>query len=216
MAYKAVLFDLDGTLLETLQDLMDTMNHCLAAHGMPERDFEHVRRSVGNGIRKLVERCVPGGTEDSLVEKIFSEFLAYYAIHCADTTRAYDGIHEMLEELRTAGVRMAVISNKADPAVQELLPQYFPPVFEIAVGERPGIARKPAPDMVEHALAQMGLAKAEAVYVGDSDVDVATARNSQVDCIACTWGFRTREELLATGATTLVDAPRDLVEMVMR
>ena len=212
--YKLAIFDLDGTLLETLEDLHDSTNHALVSQGLPPRTLDEVRRFVGNGIHKLIERAVPEGSSSETVEQVFEEFKTWYAVHCNDKTSAYDGIKEMLLALRKAGVRTAVVSNKADFGVQTLCKTYFSGLLDVAVGQREGIRLKPAPDSVNEVLRLLEIRREDAVYIGDSDVDIDTARNSGMDCISVTWGFRRREFLLEHGAVILVDKPENLEEII--
>lgn len=215
MKYQLVIFDMDGTILNTLEDLTDSVNHALEQLGLPTHTIEEVRNFVGNGIRKLIERAVPKGTDQQLMDKVHQAFTAYYKVHCADKTRPYEGILEMLKNLKAAGCKLAVVSNKADYGVQELCQQYFEGIFDYAVGEREGIQKKPAPDSVNEVLNRLQFERNQAVYVGDSDVDVATARNAGLDCIAVEWGFRTREFLIEQGAKTLIAEPKQIEEIVL-
>ncbi len=210
--YKTFIFDLDGTLLDTLQDLADSVNHALRQYGMPEHSLDDIRRFVGNGVRLLMERAVPEGAQHPLFEEAFASFRQYYMQHSLDTTRPYDGIVETIRELKLRGCRLAVVSNKMMAATQELVAHFFPDV-EVAIGEHEaaGIRKKPAPDTVDEALHQLGVTREGAVYVGDSDVDLLTARNSGLPCISVLWGFRDREFLLAHGATTLIERPEELL-----
>ena len=211
---KAVIFDLDGTLLNTLADLRTAVNLALAAYGLPERSLEEVRKAVGNGIRKLISRSVPAGTNAETEEKIFLCFKAEYKLHCSDETAPYPGVLELLKRLREEDYLLAVVSNKADFAVQELMKQYFPNLYDVALGETEGIARKPAPDMVEEVLNRLDVEKVDAVYVGDSEVDVETARNTGLPCICVTWGFREKEVLEACGAECMAEDVKELYEAV--
>jgi phosphoglycolate phosphatase len=215
MGYKAIIWDLDGTLLDTLQDLADAVNHSLEAYGFPVRTKEEVRAIVGRGIRHLVENAVPTGTDPATTDAVFGEFCTYYAAHSADATAPYAGIPAMLEKLSRAGVKMAIVSNKADFAVQDLVMRYFGEEITLAVGAREDIPKKPAPDMVEYALARLGVTKAEAAYVGDSEVDVLTARNTGMDCLAVDWGFRSRETLREAGAKRIFSTPQELMEAIL-
>ena len=214
MKYELIVFDMDGTILDTLEDLKNSMNYTLKLHNMPERTLDEIRSFVGNGIRKLIERAVPEKTSEEKIIEIHRDFMTHYEVHCADFTKPYDGVISLIQELRNRGYKTAVVSNKADSAVQDLCVQYFPNLFDIAIGERPEIAKKPAPDMVHLALAQLGFSKENAVYIGDSDVDVATARNSGLAMIAVDWGFRTREFLISQGAETIVSKPEEILELV--
>ena len=214
MKYELIVFDMDGTILDTLEDLKNSMNHTLKLHNMPERTLDEIRSFVGNGIRKLIERAVMPETSAEQIDVIHKDFMKHYEIHCADFTRPYDGINDLIKELRNRGYKTAVVSNKADGAVQDLCVQYFPGLFDLAIGERPEIAKKPAADMVNLALNKLNVSKEKAVYIGDSDVDVATARNSKLDMIAVDWGFRTREFLVEQGAETIVSKPEEILELV--
>ena len=216
-AYKTAVFDLDGTLLDTLEDLMLSTNAALAAHGMPEHSLEDVRRFVGNGVALLIKRAVPAGTPADVEAAVLEDFKCHYGAHCEDHTGPYPGIPEMLTRLREAGVALAVVSNKPDFAVQELVERRFPGTFDAVLGENEaaGISKKPAPAMVEAALARMGRDREGMVYVGDSEVDVQTAANAGCPCLSCTWGFRTRDELVRAGATTFVDTPEELAEVLL-
>jgi phosphoglycolate phosphatase len=212
MNYDTYIFDLDGTLLDTLQDLATSVNYALRQHAMPEHSLDDIRRFVGNGVRKLMERAVPEGAQNSQFEAAFSTFRQYYMQHSLDTTRPYDGIPEMLDELKRRGCRMAVVSNKMMAATQELIVHFFPQI-EVAIGEHEaeGIRKKPAPDTVHEALRQLGVTTKNAVYVGDSDVDIETAYNSGLPCISVLWGFRDQDFLLSHGATTLISRPEELL-----
>lgn len=211
---KAVIFDLDGTLLNTLADLRTAVNLALAAYDLSERSMEEIRRAVGNGIRKLISRSVPEGIDVSLEEAVFERFQTEYKLHCSDETAPYPGVLDLLKRLREEGFLLAVVSNKADFAVQELMKQYFPNLYDEALGETEGIARKPAPDMVEEVLKRLGVEKADAVYVGDSEVDVETARNTGLLCICVTWGFREKEAFEACGAERFAGDAKELYEAV--
>ena len=213
---KAVVFDLDGTLLYTLEDLKNATNYALKQSGMPERTLDEVRRFVGNGVRLLMERAVPQGADNPKFEETFALFKEYYDVHCNDNTLPYDGIMELLEELKVRGIKMAIVSNKIDFAVKSLDKLYFKDYMTAAIGEmeEEGIRKKPAPDMVQKALKELGVTQDEAIYVGDSDVDIATAKNSGLDCVSVTWGFRDVEFLKEHGATNLIDEPVELLNYV--
>lgn len=213
MNYKACIFDLDGTLLDTLADLAASVNYALRAHHLPQHTLSDVRRFVGNGVRVLMERAVPGGADNPRFDAVLATFRQHYLHHSLDTTRPYDGIPSLLVELRQRGVRTAVVSNKFDAATKELCRHFFADTVEVAIGEHEaeGIRRKPAPDTVVEAMRQLGVAPAAAVYVGDSDVDIATAHNSGIPCISVLWGFRDRDFLLAHGARQFVTRPAELL-----
>lgn len=209
--YKLIIFDLDGTILNTLEDLADSTNYALEKHHFPVRTIEEVRSFVGNGIGRLIARAVPEGTDENMINQVLADFKDYYGQHCADRTKPYDGIIELLQCLRQRGCRTAVVSNKADFAVQRLCEQYFPGLFDFAVGEREGIRRKPYPDSVLEVLSRLGAAKDEALYVGDSEVDIETAKNAGIDVVSVEWGFRDREFLLSHGARRFVKKPEELL-----
>ena len=213
ITYNTYIFDLDGTLLDTLGDLAASVNYAMRTHGMPEHSIDDVRRFVGNGVRKLMERAIPQGTGNPLFEETFATFRQYYMAHSLDTTKPYEGIPEMLAELTKRGCRLAVVSNKMMAATQELIHHFFPDTIEVAIGEHEaeGIRKKPAPDTVFAALHQLGVGKEGAVYVGDSDVDIETAKNSGLPCISVLWGFRDRDFLIQHGAETFVSVPSELL-----
>ena len=213
MRYQTYVFDLDGTLLDTLGDLAASTNYALRTHGMPEHSLDDVRRFVGNGVRVLMERAVPQGAENPQFEAAFQTFRTHYMQHSLDTTKPYDGILETLEALKAEGCRLAVVSNKMMAATQELCRHFFRDTIEVAIGEHEaqGIRKKPAPDTVNEAFRQLGVGKERAVYVGDSDVDIQTARNSGLPCISVLWGFRDRDFLIQHGAETFISAPSELL-----
>lgn len=208
--YDTYVFDLDGTLLSTLGDLAASCNHALRANGMPERTIDEVRRFVGNGVKKLMERAIPGGLDNPLFEKTFADFRQHYMHHNLDTTCPYPGVMEMLESLRSRGKKVAVVSNKFYAATQALCKHFFGDLVDVAIGEREGIRKKPAPDTVNEALAQMNVEKERAVYIGDSDVDIMTANNCGMPCISVLWGFRDYDFLVEHGATIFVTSPLQL------
>ena len=211
---KAVIFDLDGTLLNTLEDLKDATNAALESQGMPQCTLDQVRRYVGNGVRKLMVRAVPNGEDNPLFEKTFMAFKEYYGEHCLDHTEPYPDILNVMKELKARGIKIAIVSNKLDSAVKELDEKFFSEYTSAAIGEMEGVARKPAPDMVEKALHELGVTKQDAIYVGDSDVDIETAKNSGLDGISVTWGFRDVEFLREHGAKTMIDKPLELLSQV--
>lgn len=212
MKYEAIIFDLDGTLLDTLTDLAASTNHALVAYGMPKHDIDDIRQFVGNGVQKLMERAVPEGKANPLFDDAFRTFREHYMQHSLDTTQPYAGISEVLAELKHRGFRMAVVSNKMMAATKQLCSHFFPEI-DVAIGEneQEGIRRKPAPDTVNEALRQLGVSREAAVYVGDSDVDIMTARNSGLPCVSVLWGFRDRDFLLSHGATCFAEKPDDLL-----
>ena len=212
MKLKAVIWDLDGTLLNTLCDLAASTNAALAACGLPLRTQDEVRCFVGNGVRKLIERAVPGGTDGETVDRVYAAFVEHYGAHSRDATRPYDGVPELLDALLARGVKLAIVSNKIDFAVKELSRTYFGDRMQVAVGDAPERRRKPAPDSVLEAMRRMGVGREETVYVGDSDVDVLTARNAGVACCAVSWGFRSEESLREAGAEHIAATPQALLE----
>lgn len=216
MNIKAVIWDLDGTLLNTLDDLAASVNAALAMNGMPLRSTEEVCAFVGNGIRKLMMRAVPDGEANPAFDKALADFTRHYGAHSRDRTRPYDGILEMLDRLSAAGVKHAIVSNKIDFAVKALSRAYFGERMCAAIGDDPSRARKPAPDSVLAAMREMGVTAQETVYVGDSDVDVLTARNAGVPCVAVLWGFRDEACLRAAGAGRLARTPDELREIIER
>lgn len=211
---KAIIFDLDGTLLDTLEDLKNAVNAALEHYKMPRRSLDEVRSFVGNGLRNLMIRAVPDGEENPKFEEALSFLKDYYAVHCKDNTGPYPGIMEMLDELKERGITMAIVSNKIDSAVKELDKEYFDGYMSAAIGEMEGIARKPAPDTVLKALEECNLKPEDAIYVGDSDVDIATAKNTGIPCISVSWGFRDTAFLKEHGATQIIDSPAELLELV--
>lgn len=214
MKYTTIIFDLDGTLLNTLADLAAATNHALAEHKLPQRTTDEVRLFVGNGIRKLIERAVPADTPAELQEEVFASFNRYYKQYCADSTRPYEGVPQLLQQLRAAGCRTAIVSNKADYGVQALAKQYFDGQLDAACGERAGIAKKPAPDMLLAIMRQLKAEPASTIYIGDSDTDLDTARNAGVPCIGACWGFRGRAFLEAHGAKLLAENVGDIWELI--
>lgn len=213
--YTLAIFDLDGTLLNTLNDLAASVNAALAACALPPRTTDEVRSFVGNGIRRLIDRSVPKGTEKDLTDDVFARFKEHYALHCADRTAPYDGIIALLEALRARGIKTTVVSNKADFAVKELCSRYFDGLLDEAIGEREGIKIKPAPDSVNEVLSRLGVSPENAVYIGDSDVDIQTAKNACMDCISVCWGFRSKDFLHENGAEVIAERPEQLLEMIV-
>lgn len=200
MHYTSVLFDLDGTLLDTLGDLTAAMNRTLTRHGLPERTRQQMRAALGNGARRLMELSVPAGTDGALFETLLAEYNADYAAHCRIETAPYPGIDALLRQLHAQGRKLAIVSNKPDEAVRALRTEFFADTVPIAVGEKQGIRRKPAPDTLLTAMAQLGAERTSTVYIGDSEVDIATARAAGLPCISVLWGFRDRDLLEQAGA----------------
>lgn len=216
MPYITAVFDLDGTLLDTLDDLCDAVNAALTSAGFPTRTRDEVRRFVGNGVEKLMERAVPDGKANPAFTACLDDFRRTYMRICRNRTAPYPGILPMLAALRARGIHTAVVSNKYDAAVKTLCEAYFGDLIPIAVGEREadGVRKKPAPDTVEEALRRLGVTAEGAVYIGDSDVDILTAKNAGLPCISVTWGFRDRAFLAAHGAQAFADSPQALLRML--
>lgn len=215
MKYELAIFDLDGTILNTLDDLADSMNYVLKMHGFPLHTVDEVRMMVGNGIINLVKRALPSGTEQEKIQAVFDDFNAYYKLHSSDKTKSYDGIIEMLDQLKKSGIKLAVVSNKADYAVQDLCKKHFSGLFDAVVGEKQNVPKKPAPDSVNNILQELGIERNKSVYIGDSDVDVQTAKNAEMSCISVDWGFRGRSFLEQCGAKIIVSSPEDVVKIIL-
>lgn len=215
MKYQVAIFDMDGTILDTIEDLADTMNYCLRKFHMPERTLAEIRSFVGNGIRKLIERAVPSGTDEDVVEEIHHCFHEYYKDHCAIKTKPYDGICEVISSLKSKGIKTAVVSNKADFAVKLLCEDYFKGLFDYSVGDKEGQRRKPYPDGVNSVMEYFGVTPSETVYIGDSEVDYQTAKNAGVDVIMVGWGFREEAYLYSIGVTKVIHKPEELMSMII-
>lgn len=215
--YKAVLFDLDGTLLNTLEDLTDSVNWVLRKYGFPEQEGDAVRRFLGNGAEHLMRGMLPQNIAEEDFAKYLEEYKAYYKEHMEIKTGPYAGIPELLEDLRAAGLQTGVVSNKFDGAVKGLCRKYFPDCIDAAAGEREadGVRRKPAPDMVLAAAEELDVEPKDCVYVGDSETDILTAKNAEMDCIAVTWGFRDEEVLKEAGAVMLVHTSEELKAFIL-
>ena len=214
MRYKTVIFDLDGTLLDTLGDLSSSVNYALHRHGLPERSKADVRRFLGNGIRRLIEQSVPEGTTEEKTVAVLQTFREYYLIHSLDETAPYEGIMELLHQLHEMDVATAIVSNKLDPAVKELHQHFFSDTIRVAIGESSSIRRKPAPDMVDECIRLLGCDRQSCLYVGDSEVDLQTARNASLPCCSVSWGFRDKKQLIEAGATTIIDRPEELMGVI--
>ena len=215
MKYQTIIFDLDGTLLDTLEDLTNSVNFALESMGYPRRTLDEVRSFVGNGVALLIERAVPMHTERAMTEKTLSLFKEHYAKHCEEKTRPYDGMIPLLDHLLAKDMQLAVVSNKIDSAVKPLCDKYFGKRILLALGEKEGIRKKPAPDSVLTAMSQLHASTETTVYIGDSDVDIQTAENAGVDCISVTWGFRDPSFLKENGAKCLVNTPEDLEKLLL-
>lgn len=205
------IFDMDGTILNTIDDIAGAINYVLDIHGYPRRTVDEVKSFVGNGLKRALELSLPDGVAGDVLNQLFTELVAYYNEHSNIMTRPYEGIVEVIHKLREQGKIVAVVSNKRVEAVRDLCDIYFAGCFDMALGDQDGIARKPAPDMTNMVIEHYGILKDKCVYIGDSDVDLMTARNTEIDCIAVTWGFRTREFLVEHGAEIIVDSPWELL-----
>ena len=217
MKYKAILFDMDGTVLDTLRDLNTAANRALEEFGFPPMSLEQTRRRVGNGSRRLLEQSVPENTPQETVDRLLAWYLPYYNAHANDTTEPYPGIMELLAALKAAGCLLAVVSNKPDRTVKELSAIHFPGLLEIAVGENEagGIRRKPWPDTLLAAAGVLGVGPGDCLYVGDSEVDVLTSARAEMDCASVLWGFRSRTELMASGAKIFFESPEELKSFIL-
>lgn len=214
MPCEAVIFDMDGTILNTLKDLRDATNASLAAFGFPPRSQEEIRRFVGNGVEKLMERALPGGRNHPDFPACLAFFLDYYPKHANDSTCPYDGVEQVLSELRRRRIHTAVVSNKIDRAVKDLAHRYFGDAIEYALGDQPSLRRKPAPDAVLAVMSHWNLAPEECLFVGDSETDVQTAQNAGIPCLSVLWGFRSKEELTAAGATAFIATPDEILSYI--
>lgn len=217
MTKRYAIFDLDGTLLDTLDDLTDSMNYLLGKHNFPLRTRDEVRNFVGNGVRKLVERAVPNDykEDDEFIDKFYNDFSLYYNSHSDIKTSPYPGTLDMLDKLLENGFDIAIVSNKIDSAVKDLSMKFFGERIKAAIGEKPSIRHKPEPDMVFMAMEKMDADKGNSIYIGDSEVDIQTAKNSGIPCISVLWGFKDRKFLEMSGASILVDSMESLGEKLI-
>ena len=212
---NTVVFDMDGTTLDTLIDLVGAVNYVLKKYNMPTHELNEYRQFFGNGIKYAFKCAVPKGTPIEVVDEMIPTFKSYYDIHCLDNTRPYDGILELMKILKEHNYKIAIVSNKIDSAVQELHQKFFKDYVDVAIGEKPGINRKPAPDMVHEALKRLGSTQKEAVYVGDSEVDYQTAVNSSLQCILVLWGFRDKEQLVGFNAE-FAEKPSNIFDLLRK
>ena len=213
--YKAVLFDLDGTILNTLDDLFYSTNYALEQYNLKTRTYEEIRCFVGNGVRVLIEKAV-GENNLQLTDLVIEKFKEHYQVHSKDHIKEYKGIKELLDNLKNKGVKLSVVTNKFDAAAQEIINKYFPNIFDIVLGETKELNRKPHPDMCNYVLNKLGLTNSEVIYIGDSEVDLETAKNANLKCISCSWGFRTKEELVSFGASVIIDNPLEILKMIKK
>ncbi|MDD6762545.1 MAG: HAD family hydrolase [Clostridiales bacterium] len=214
MKYNTIIFDLDGTLLNTLEDLAASVNYAMRECGFAERTTDEVRRFVGNGVHVLIRRAAPKDITEEQYWDAYNHFEKHYAVHHRDKTAPYDGITELLTELKKRGYSLSIVSNKIDFAVKALREEFFSGLIDVAVGDCEDTANKPAPDMVHKAMRQLGAEPEGCIYVGDTDVDIETAQNAEMPCISVSWGFRSREELVGYGAEMIADKPSDILNFV--
>lgn len=214
MSIKACIFDLDGTLLDTLTDLADSVNAALRDYLLPERSKAEIRQFVGNGVARLIARSVPENLDEQTVAKVFADFKFIYEKNKSLTTKPYPGIEDLLETLSLSGIRLAVLSNKADDAVQSLMKEFFPEIFEVIQGETPEVQRKPAPDGLLSIMKKMNLSPEEVIYIGDSEVDIETAQRADIKLVACSWGFRSTEQLRSAGAINIIETPQEVLNYI--
>lgn len=212
--YDTIIFDLDGTLLNTIEDLADSVNAALRMYGFPCRKVDEIKSFVGNGIERLMELSIPNGVNNLQYEKCLEYFRRHYSMNMQNKTAAYEGIMELLGQLSKENYKLAIVSNKFDKAVKELNKVYFEKYIEVAIGESEGISKKPAPDIVFKALDELGSTVDKAIYVGDSEVDIETSKNSGVLCVGVTWGFRDRKILEVKGADHIIDTPQELLKII--
>lgn len=214
---KTIIFDLDGTLLDTLADLADSANYTMKQMGYPAHQFESYRYFVGNGVPKLLERCLPDDRRNekniAAAREIFAE---YYSIHFADKTKPYEGVSELLEKLKNSGVKMAVASNKSDEFTQSIVKRFFGDTFDMVQGGKENVPKKPAPDIAFGIMEKLGAVPENTYFAGDSNVDMYTAKNAGITAIGCLWGFRTKEELLDSGADFLAEKPSNIYDIIMK
>lgn len=214
---KYVIFDMDGTILNTLEDLTDSVNYCLMQFSLPVRTIDEIKSFVGDGIPKLIERAVPGGTAEAMTAEVYALMLKYYKTHCEIKTAPYEGIVELMAELKRAGLKLAVVTNKEESAALELASNMFGGYLDVVIGAKEGRRTKPHPDGVLDAMSILGAEdRSEVVFIGDSDVDIMTAKNAGLDCIGVLWGFRDRAVLEAVGADSFAQSPQDIFKALVK
>ena len=210
MKYDAVIFDLDGTLTDTLEDLKNSVNFAMREFGFPERTTDEVRSFVGNGVKRLIDLSVPENTSEEVSAECLSVFKSFYKDNSLVSTKPYDGIIPMLEKLKKDGVKTAVVTNKMHEAAVDIVNLFFGELIDVAIGQIDGVAQKPQPDGIYSALEKLGVSKEKSIYVGDSEVDCITAKNAGIPCIGVTWGFRDREILVGNGADFIINFPEEI------
>ena len=214
--YKHVIFDLDGTLLNTIDDLADTGNHVCSLHGWPTHTVDEFKLMVGNGIPKLVERFAPQGTDKETLDQACGEFMDWYGVHKEDKTAPYAGMPEVAKALREAGVSIAVLSNKADVMAGPVVEHYYPGIFPVVQGALPGLPTTPDPTLLHKLMDRLGATREDTLFVGDSNVDIRTAKNGGLTGCGVLWGFRSREELETAGADVIVSTPQELLDLILK
>ncbi|MBQ2848530.1 MAG: HAD family hydrolase [Clostridia bacterium] len=214
MNYKAVIFDLDGTLTDTLEDLKNSVNYALEKSGFPEKNLEEIRSFVGNGVKRLIFLSVPENTPDEVSEKCLEIFKEHYNVNSCVKTKPYDGIIEMLSELKNRGIKTAVVTNKMNSAATEIVKFFFGDLIDETIGQLDGVAQKPQPDGIYNVLEKLGVSKENTVYVGDSEVDCITAKNASIPCIGVTWGFRDKSVLNENGADFIINSPTEIFHYI--
>lgn len=214
--YKHVIFDLDGTLLNTIDDLADTGNHVCSLHGWPTHTVDEFKLMVGNGIPKLVERFAPRGTSKEVLDQAYQEFMDWYGVHKEDKTAPYAGMPEAAKALREAGVSIAVLSNKADVMAGPVVEHYYPGIFPVVQGALPGLPTKPDPTLLHKLMDRLGATQEDTLFVGDSNVDIRTAKNGGLTGCGVLWGFRSRKELEEAGADVIVSTPQELLDLILK
>lgn len=215
MKYDAVIFDLDGTLTDTLTDLRSSVNYALSRFGFSERTAEEIRSFVGNGVKRLIYLSVPENTPDEISEECLAVFKEYYAANSLVETRPYDGIIDILKMLKKNNIKTAVVTNKMHSAAADIVEFFFGNLIDATVGQIDGIAQKPQPDGIYKALEILGVSKEKSVYIGDSEVDCITAKNADIPCIGVTWGFRSKEVLLENGADFIAETAAELNNLLV-
>ncbi|MCR4778753.1 MAG: HAD family hydrolase [Lachnospiraceae bacterium] len=211
---NTVIFDMDGTVLDTLQDLTDAINYVMGRFNLSARSINECRQFVGNGIKVALNLASNEKYPDETLDEMVSIFKEYYDVHCLDKTKPYEGIPELIAGLNAEGYKVGIVSNKIDSAVKELNSKFFAENVSVAIGERPGVRRKPAPDTVLEAMKELGSIKEETIYVGDSEVDIETAKNTGIPCISVLWGFRDKDVLDAAGGKFYAKKPLDVMNII--
>jgi len=214
MKYELAIFDMDGTILDTLTDVTNCINYALEKNNCPRRSVDDLRMMIGFGARTIMQKAATQGISEDAIDQIYKDFCDYYEYHSMDTTRPYTGIMELIKELRLNGVKTAIVSNKPDPAVLDLCDNMFPEMFDVVFGTRPGIDIKPAPDLINLAIDSLNIKRDKCVYIGDTEIDIEAAKNADIDCIAVTYGFRDEEYLKSSGAKIIAKTPFEILDVM--